>query len=258
MFTKYDFGYSWIVGYGAAIPLALALLVGAMAVVRHWSLWIKALAGIAALWSLVALGVVNAVWGINRPVAIPDTFLASRAGRVLDLGAGSGRAAIGVLLARPATRVTGVDLYSGYFGIDDNTPERFMLNARIAGVADRADARAGDMRQLPFGDETFDALISSYAIDHLNREGRAEALAEAARVLKPGGEFLLMIVDVKWWTLLVNPPLAHHPRVNVERWRGELDRAGFVADTEGTSPLTRYWVARKRAQLSQSLTKAGQ
>jgi hypothetical protein len=36
---------------------------------------------------------------------------------------------------------------SGYWGIDENTPERFMKNARIAGVAERAAARVGDMRE---------------------------------------------------------------------------------------------------------------
>ena len=44
-------------------------------------------------------------------MALPtEQFLASGAGRVVDIGAGSGRAAIGLLLARPRTTVTGVDI----------------------------------------------------------------------------------------------------------------------------------------------------
>ena len=105
---------------------------------------------------------------LNSPMPLPtERFLRAGAGRVLDVGAGSGRAAVGVLIARPHVTATGVDIYSGYWGIDGNTPERFMANARIAGVADRASARVGDMRQLPFGDGEFDAVVSSYAIDHL-------------------------------------------------------------------------------------------
>jgi SAM-dependent methyltransferase len=244
MFT-YDFGYSWFIGYGAVIPLAAALLVGAVAIARKWSRFIVAAAVVVTLWAVVALVVVNVVWGLNEPMAVPSGFLASGDGRVLDIGAGSGRAAVGVLLARPGTHVTGVDIYSGYWGIDDNTPERFMRNARVAGAAERADARVGDMRELPFGDQTFDGIVSSYAIDHLGRDGRQKALGEAARVLKDRGEFLLMIVNVDWRTWLVNPPIAHHPRVNVERWRDELNRAGFLIEQEGTWPLTRYWLARK-------------
>jgi ubiquinone/menaquinone biosynthesis C-methylase UbiE len=42
---------------------------------------------------------------------------------------------------------------------------------------------------LPFGDSEFDAVVSSYAIDHLRRDERAKAIAEVARVLKPGASF---------------------------------------------------------------------
>jgi SAM-dependent methyltransferase len=247
MFSKYDFGYSWIIGYGALIPLAAALLFGAFAIARKWPRWLVAVAAVAAVWAIVALVVVNVVWGLNKPMAVPNAFLQSGSGRVLDMGAGSGRAAIGVLLLRPRTHVTAVDIYSGYWGIDDNTPERFMRNVRLAGAADRADARVGDMRELPFADESFDAIVSSYAIDHLNREGRAKALREGARVLKSRGELLLMIVNVDWWTWLVNPLIAHHPPANVERWRGDLDRAGFTVAKESTFPLTMYWLAQKRS-----------
>ena len=156
---------------------------------------------------------------------------------MLDVGAGSGRAAIGVALARPQTTVIGVDIYSGYWGIDENTPERFMRNARIASVAERAAARVGDMRELPFGNGEFDAVVSSYAIDHLRRAERPKAIAEVARVLKPGGEFLMMLVQVDWKTWLVSPLLAHHPSQDPEPWRALLRENGFSLEEEGTPIL---------------------
>jgi SAM-dependent methyltransferase len=250
-FTSYEFNYHWAVGYGLAIPLVLAAAVGAMALWRGWPRWVSILAAIVMVWAVAGIFIVNVVWGINRPMTLPtDRFLASGTGHVLDAGAGSGRAAVGVLLARPQARVTGLDIYSGFWGIDDNTPQRFMTNARIAGAADRADARTGDLRKtLPFDDAAFDAVVSSYAIDHLRREGRANAIAEVARVLKPRGEFLLMIVNVDWPALVFSPhAMGHHPRQDPADWRDLLERAGFALEEEGTQPATRYFYARKQAK----------
>jgi SAM-dependent methyltransferase len=139
-----------------------------------------------------------------------------------------------------------VDIYSGYWGIDENTPERFMRNARIAGVAERAAARVGDMRDLPFSHAEFDAVVSSYAIDHLPRDERSKAIAEVARVLKPGGEFLLLIVQVDWTTWLVSPLLAHHPSQDPEPWRALLQRNGFSLEEEGMRFTTLYFLAKKQ------------
>src|SRR5918993_3507222 len=201
-FITYDFGYSWSVRYAMIAPLIVAGSLAALAAWRSWPRWVFIVAALMALWAAAAVVVLNVM--LNSPMPLPtERFLRAGAGRVLDVGAGSGRAAVGVLIARPHVTATGVDIYSGYWGIDGNTPERFMANAQIAGVADRASARVGDMRQLPFGDGEFDAVVSSYAIDHLPRAERPKAIAEVARVLKAGGEFLLMIIRVDWRTWLV-------------------------------------------------------
>lgn len=245
----YDFGYSWHIAYGLAIPLALGGLVVGVAVWRGWPRWVALAAALIAVWALLGLLVVNVVWGINRPMTLPtERFLASGGGRVLDAGAGSGRAGIGVLLARPKTTVTALDIYRGYWGIDDNTPERFMLNARIAGVADRAEARTGDMREMPFGDASFDAVVSAFALDHLRREGQVKALREVARVLKPRGEFLLMVPNVDLLTWVFSPhAIAHHPRRDPEEWRALLETHGFAVQEVGTRPATLYFLAVKPA-----------
>jgi SAM-dependent methyltransferase len=244
---EYDFGYSWPIAYGFAIPLAIGVILAAVATWRRWRAWVTVLAGVIIVWSASSLFVTNVVWGLNRPMTLPtERFLQSGSGHVLDAGAGSGRAAVGVLLTRPQARVTGLDIYDGYYGIDDNTPARFMKNARIAGAADRADARVGDVRKIPFADGTFDAVVSSYMIDHLNRDSRGQALHEVARVLKAHGEFLLMIVNTDWWTWLVSPPMAHHFRPDPGRWRAQLAEAGFVVEEEGRQPVTLYWLARKK------------
>jgi SAM-dependent methyltransferase len=245
-FLKYDFGYSWLVRYSMMLPLMLAVALAAIALWRSWPRWIVVLLAIVSLWCAAAVVVLDAM--LNAPMTVPtEQFLASGSGRVLDVGAGSGRAAIGVLLARPHTTATGLDIYSGYWGIDENTPERFMTNARIAGVEGRASTRVGDMRELPFGDGEFDGVVSSYAIDHLRRADRQKAIAEVSRVLKPGGEFLLMIIRVDWRTWLVSPLLAHHPSQNPEPWRALLQENGFDVKDEGTPFTTLYFLAKKLA-----------
>ena len=241
----YDFGYSWSIRHAMLAPLLVAGGVAAIAVWRSWPRWVSIPMAVVAVWSAAAVVILNAM--LNRPMPLPtERFLTAGSGRVLDVGAGSGRAAIGVLLARPRATGVGVDIYSGYWGIDGNTPERFMRNAGIAGVAGRAGARVGDMRELPFGDAEFDAVVSSYAIDHLRRAERATAIGEVARVLKPGGQFLLMIIRVDWRTWLVSPLLAHHPSQDPEPWRALLREHGFSLEEEGTPFTTLYFLARKR------------
>jgi ubiquinone/menaquinone biosynthesis C-methylase UbiE len=121
-----------------------------------------------------------------------------------------------------------------------------MLNARIAGVADRAEVRIGDARKLPFDAGTYDAAISLAAIDHVPRADIPKALAEAARVLKPGGQFLLMIVNVDSWARFASPhAVGHHPSANSDRWRAMLVSAGFEVVEQGTQPAVLYFLSLK-------------
>src|SRR5688572_4305726 len=250
----YDFGYSWSVAWGHLVPFALF---GGLAIVGlwlGWRRWLVMASGTLAVWAVAALLINHALFRINLPSPPPtEQFLASGSGRVVDIGAGSGRATVGLLLARPRVTVTAVDIYKGYYGIDDNTPERLMANARIAGVAERAEAKVGDARDLPLVAATYDGVISVAAIDHLPRAGIPKALGEVARVLKPGGEFLLTIVNVDAWGRFASPhALGHHPPANAGRWRTMLESAGFEIVEQGTQPGALYFFSRKTRPSSRS------
>jgi SAM-dependent methyltransferase len=251
--SDYDFGYSLWWTHGHLIPFALAAAVLLLSVWRGWPRWLSLGAGAIAIWALAGFAIVQIVLGANRPLDLPTTaFFRDGRGDVLDVGAGSGRSTVMVLMGRPGARVTALDIYQGYFGIDDNTPDRLRANARAAGAAERVNVVTGDMRAMPLPDARFDAAVSAAAIDHLSRDDIATALREVSRVLKDDGEFLLIVIDVDVWVRLAYP-MAHHGYFghspNADTWRERLESAGFEVTEQGTKPATLYFLARKGASV---------
>jgi len=246
----YDFGYGWLWNYGhlfAVIPFATVAVV---ATKFRWPRWIRITSAVIAGWGLAGLMIVQLVMRMNLPLELPtEKFFEGESGNVLDAGAGSGRASLMVLLARHKSRVLALDLYEGYFGIEDNKPQRLMANAARAGVEDRIEVRVGDMRQMPLEDSSFDAAVSAYAIDHLNREGIELSIAETHRVLRPNGQFLLMVINPDVWIRIAYPFFLHHAyygaKSNHDRWRSRLTQAGFEVLEMGTVPGTLYLLARR-------------
>lgn len=115
--------------------------------------------------------------------------------RILDMGCGRG--AVLLMAAQHLTtgRAVGVDLWRS---VDQsgNSMEATQRNAIAEQVADRVELHTGDMTALPFGDGSFDVVVSSLAIHNISgNKGRAKAIDEAVRVLRPGGR--LMIADIK-------------------------------------------------------------
>jgi SAM-dependent methyltransferase len=100
---------------------------------------------------------------------------------VLEVGSGSGGPAVHLAEARRC-RVTGVD-------INEHGVRNARALAEARGVADRARFEVIDAgRPLPFGDATFDAVVSNDAMCHI--ANRVAVLREWRRVLRPGGRAL--------------------------------------------------------------------
>lgn len=247
-----DFGYPWWLSYGHLVIL-LPALGGLFAGWRlGWRrLWRIVLGGIA-LWAATSIYVTRS-FNVNGIASLPtESFLKSGTGRVLDIGAGTGRSSIMVLTARPKVTLVAMDLFGDsfghHFGSNRDPRERLLANLKAAGVADRAVIETGDMRKLPFAAESFDAIVSAYAVDHVGRDGALQALAEAHRVVKPGGQFLLVLVGNDRWTRFAYGPLLTHGGTRGPGWWREAARqAGFAAEEEGSSPATIFFLLRRPA-----------
>lgn len=103
-------------------------------------------------------------------------------GAVLDLGTGPGHVAIQLGRQRPDLRVVGLDLAA-------HMVEQAKRNAAKAGLDGRGIWPHADAHRLPFADNSFSLVISSFALHHWSEPVRI--LNEIARVLQPGGSYYL-------------------------------------------------------------------
>ncbi len=123
--------------------------------------------------------------------------------RVLDLGCGSGRV---LVWNRPR----------GAYQAGIDVSPFFASQARST-----VDLALGDLRRLPFGDATFNKAYALDVFEHLSREALGQMLAEAARVLQPGGR-LFVYSHVRR-----NSRLALGLRA-MNRMAAALERAGVI------------------------------
>ncbi|MFZ6743619.1 class I SAM-dependent methyltransferase [Undibacterium sp. JH2W] len=111
--------------------------------------------------------------------------------QVLDIGCGRGLLLNAAARRLTTGKATGIDLWQSE-DLSGNTPGATLENAHREGVADKVNIQTCDMRKLPFADGSFDYVVSRFAIHNLyDAEERAKAIAEIARVLKPGGQALI-------------------------------------------------------------------
>ena len=154
-------------------------------------------------------------------------------GRLLDLGCGTGR--LCVHFARKGFDCVGVDL-----------SDEMLAKARAnAPTAEFVRANLVDLAGLP--DRSFDYAACLFSTLGMVRgaENRAAALASAARVLKPGGRFVLHVHN-RWFRGL------GWKRVAGEFVRTLLGRPGAgdvtMPQTYGGAPLTLHHFTRREAE----------
>jgi SAM-dependent methyltransferase len=147
---------------------------------------------------------------------------------VVDLGAGTGLLALA--LAPRVQQLVAVD-------ISERMLDRLDDVAATDGI-DNVEPLVADLRRLPLEDESATLVVSNYAFHHLDDPGKELALAEARRILRPGGRLVICdmmfslsleprdrrLVWEKVWALLKRGPggllriLRNGVRVALGRW----------------------------------------
>jgi SAM-dependent methyltransferase len=171
--------------------------------------------------------------------ALLEAAHVARGTRLLDVACGQGITA-GTAAAAGA-RVTGIDFSPAMLAA---------ARATYPGL----DLQHGDAEDLPVGDAAFEAVVANFGIHHVERPGRA--IAEARRVLAPGGTFAFTFwprpADNPPWRILFDA-VAAHGRLDVpmpsgadgpatpENFSRLAVGAGFDAGTLRCDLIERTW-----------------
>jgi SAM-dependent methyltransferase len=165
---------------------------------------------------------------IERACIFPDA-------RVLDVGAGTG-ANLRMLRASRFTRVT---------GLDDSDEAIRLCAAKGLGFV-----RKGDIRAMPFADASFDLVLATDVIEHVDDDG--QAVAEIARVLVPGGRALITVPAFQSLWGLQDRQALHkrryrlRPLLELLRSRGMQVECSYYFNYILFTPI---WIARRLIDL---------
>src|SRR5262245_56380526 len=129
-------------------------------------------------WQLAAEPYADAFGSLTPQAAAPLLeAVGARAGTaLLDVACGPGF--VGGLASTRGTHVTAVDFSSAMI---EQAQRRYPAVKFLE----------ADASKLPFDDENFDAVVMNFGMLHLSRPD--EAIAEAHRVLKPGGRYAFTV-----------------------------------------------------------------
>ncbi|SDZ86737.1 class I SAM-dependent methyltransferase [Microbulbifer marinus] len=163
---------------------------------------------------------------------------------VLDLGCGEGRHSIHLLISE-AVDIVGLDL-----NIDDvrTASERAQPFVEQEQACGRLLLGVADGLQLPFADDSFDVVICSEVLEHI--EDYRAVLQEIDRILKPGGVFAASVPTFfpEWvcWRLsdAYHQVEGGHIRIFREReLRGSIEKLGhrFFARHKAHALHAPYW-----------------
>ena len=134
--------------------------------------------------------------GLNRVISfgidvkwrkkVVDIVAKTKPQSILDIATGTGDLAIN-LSKTNAKKIIGLDISAGMLEVG----KQKVTNKNLDGVIDMV---IGDSENLPFEDNTFDAITVAFGVR--NFEHLEKGLAEILRVLKPNGIFVILETSV--------------------------------------------------------------
>jgi len=186
-----------------------------------------------------------------------DSAKVSEKMTVLDMGCGPGY--VSAAAAERGAKPTGLDFSQEMIAI----AKRTFPNIEF---------REGDAQNLPFPDHAFDRAVANFALLHLAKPERA--MAEANRILKPGGRFGFTTwakIEENPFVKLVDEAIQSHANLNVDlppgppfylfesedEFRKALERAGFEGDSMSFKVHTIRWKVPSAQFIFDAESKAG-
>ena len=150
-----------------------------------------------------------------------------RGKQLLEIGAGAAQCSR--YAARLGARVVATDISGGMLrrGLDLNL--RFTLGSGLTVPLVQCDAAS-----LPFGDGSFDTVFTSYGAVPFVTDSAA-VMAEAARVLRPGGRFVFSTTHPIRWTFPDDPG---YPGLTVSS--SYFDRTPYVEEEGGMTTYVEH------------------
>ena len=143
--------------------------------------------GIDILWRRRALTALRSSFKGSVPLAlkgtVPDAFKGTVPLAILDEATGTADFAIGAAKKFPSARITGIDMSAPMLAVGRQKVAK-------AGLVDRVTLLEGNAEALALPDASFDVVMCAFG--YRNFPHKNLALAEAVRVLKPGGRLLVL------------------------------------------------------------------
>ncbi|WP_428741270.1 bifunctional demethylmenaquinone methyltransferase/2-methoxy-6-polyprenyl-1,4-benzoquinol methylase UbiE [Tenacibaculum sp.] len=102
--------------------------------------------------------------------------------QILDIATGTGDLALMMSQLNPE-KIVGLDISEGMLQVGRQKISK-------ANLSDKIEMIVGDSENIPFADNTFDAITVSFGVR--NFENLDKGLTEILRVLKPGGKFVVL------------------------------------------------------------------
>lgn len=167
--------------------------------------------------------------------------------RVLDVGCGIGQALFPLAVSRDA-RGVGVDISDAALRTAREVYATHLPDAKVIFAKSTAES-------LPFADAAFDVVNCGLALPYTDN---ARAIEEVARVLRPGGLFLLKIHHARYYLDLIRSGLARLEASSV-LYGGRVLAAGTLYQLTGRQPRARFLNEsfQTRGLLRRELSKHG-